>query len=96
MTGIVLRDGNRALITCGMVSPIMTQNAMDPPNANRHCANDIAIRPGLPKQCFTVAWNVSVPLILAFVTMSRIVQSITTVSDNKRNIPASRPACLTA
>jgi hypothetical protein len=43
--------GKKPIMTAGIVSPIIMQNASMPPNANAHCAIEIAIKPGRPKQC---------------------------------------------
>lgn len=95
-TGIVCRAGKAATITCGIVSPIIIQNATMPPNAKAHCATEMAMRPDFPKQYSIVDWKESRPLSLEFVTMSRIVQSTVTVRVRSNMIPVRRPACLKA
>lgn len=63
---------------------------------NAHWAMEMAINPDLPKQCCIVAWNESVPLSLELMTISRIVQSTTTVNPMSNTMPVRRPACLKA
>ena len=86
------RLGNSPAMTSGKVSPMITQKATIPPNANAHCARLIAISPALPKQCCMVAWNESAPDNFEFITISRIVQSTVMVSPTSKMTPIVKPA----
>ena len=86
------RLGNSPAMTSGKVSPMITQNATMPPNANAHCARLIAINPALPKQCCMVAWNESAPDSFELITINRIVQSTVMVSPISSITPIVSPA----
>ena len=74
----------------------MIQKATMPPNANAHCAMEMATRPDFPKQCSMVAWNEFAPLSFEFITISRMVQSTVTVKTTSSSTPVRRPACFNA
>ena len=95
-TGTSCRPGHTAVRTCGMLSPTITPKATMPPNANTHCARLMAISPVRPKQCSTVPWKLLAPLSLLLTTISRIVQSTSTVSTTSSTTPATSPACFIA
>lgn len=95
-TGIVSKAGNAAARTRGIVSPMIIQNAIMPPNAKAHWAMEMATSPDFPKQYSMVDWKESRPLNFELVTMRRIVQSTVTVKAIRRTMPETRPACLKA
>ena len=84
--------GKSPAMTSGKVSPMITQKATIPPNANAHCARLIAINPAVPKQCCMVAWNESAPDNFELITMSRIVQSTVIVNPTSSITPIVKPA----
>lgn len=90
--GMSLSPGHIACKTCGIVSPTTTPNATIPPNANSHCARDMATSPLFPKQCSTVPWKLLAPLSLLLTTMRQMVQSTTAVSPTSSPTPARSPA----
>lgn len=67
-----------------------------PPNAKANWKNDTAARPLEPKQWFMIPMYEFWPLIFAFMTMRRIVQSVTPHSTTNSIMPVTNPACLTA
>jgi hypothetical protein len=67
-----------------------------PPNAKENWKKETAARPLEPKQRFMIPMYDFVPLSFAFVTMRRIVQSVTPQRTTRRNNPVKNPARLMA
>lgn len=67
-----------------------------PPNANANWKNETAARPLEPKQWFMISMYEWLPLSFAFITMRRMVQSVTAHRTMRRTRPEKKPDWRTA